>query len=39
MFIKKADEYFIAGVNSGGECCKYGSVDEYKRLATNWKWI
>ena len=30
---------YIAGVNSGGGCCAFGSKDEYKRLADNLVWI
>lgn len=29
----------IAGVNSAGRCCKYGSLDEYSRLSSKAVWI
>ena len=29
----------LAGVNSGGDCCDYGSLDQYKRLQTHLGWI
>ena len=25
---------YIAGVNSGGDCCDYGHTDQYARLAS-----
>jgi len=32
MLIADGSSWKIAGVNSSGECCNYGSVDEYARL-------
>lgn len=37
--IKKDGTYHIAGVNSGGTCCEFGSKDQYKRIADNWDWV
>lgn len=30
---------FLAGTNSGGDCCDYGSVDQYKRVSDHYAWI
>lgn len=30
---------FIAGTNSAGDCCDYGSVDGYKRTGDHFEWI
>ena len=38
-FIFDEGDFRIAGVNSGGDCCGYGSVDQYKRLADAFDWI
>ena len=32
--IQKYGKTYIAGVNSGGDCCDYGSVDEFCRLSS-----
>jgi len=29
----------IAGVNSAGDCCGYGSTDAYKRAADHYEWL
>ncbi len=39
MIMNAVGEFFIAGTNSGGSCCNFGSDDEYKRLADNLDWI
>jgi hypothetical protein len=38
-FITKNGITFIAGVNSAGECCEYGSRDSYSRLSIKQDWI
>jgi len=38
-FIIRDGVRYIAGVNSAGSCCKYGSVDGYSRLSTKAAWI
>ena len=38
-FIERSGDYYIAGINSSGDCCSYGDQDEYTRLggfAYNW---
>merc|ERR1712183_103378 len=30
---------YVAGVNSAGDCCNYGSQDGYSRLSTKYNWI
>ena len=32
--IERGGKLFVAGVNSGGDCCSYGSVDEFCRLSS-----
>jgi len=37
---EETGELQIAGVNSNGDCCKYGNEDEYTRLGgISYKWI
>ena len=38
-FISKNGVDYIAGVNSAGDCCKYGSRDAYSRLSIKKNWI
>ena len=33
-FIVEGGVRYIAGVNSGGDCCDYGHTDQYARLAS-----
>ena len=32
--IERGGKLYVAGVNSGGDCCSYGSVDEFCRLSS-----
>ena len=39
LFLTKDNVRYVAGVNSAGYCCKYGSMDAYSRLSIKYKWI
>jgi len=39
VFLTKDGIRYIAGVNSAGDCCKYGSEDGYSRLSVKYNWI
>ena len=38
-FVVRNGTRYIAGVNSGGECCSYGDTDAYTRLSPKLAWI
>jgi len=43
LLLTKGNTTYIAGVNSGclgnGNCCNYGTTDEYHRLSDDYDWI
>lgn len=38
-FLKIDEKTYIAGVNSGGDCCSIGHTDQFSRLSSKRRWL